>query len=90
MLIEHDRKRKSLSKKRSHNPTQITPRLQKMIDYLTDGLWHTTGAIARATNDNCETKTKHLLVGFGYHIETRYKGMTKNKRRITERRMLAF
>lgn len=80
----------TMTKKRSHNPTQITPRLQKMIDYLCDGMWHTTGAIARATNDLCETKTIHLLKKFGYRIETRYKGMTKNKRRITERRMLAF
>lgn len=81
---------KSLSKKRSHNPTQITERLQKMIGCLDDGLWHTTGALARATSDRSETKTIHLLKKFGYTIETRYKGMTKNKRRITERRMLPF
>lgn len=81
----------TMAKKRSHNPTQITPRLQKMIDYLSDNRWHTTGTIGRATCDNCETKTVSLLTKhFGYHIETRYKGMTKNKRRITERRMLAF
>ena len=79
----------TMTRERSHNPTQITPRLQKAIDFLSDNRWHTTGAIGRATNDLCETKTISLLTKkFGYNIKTRYKGMTKNKRRITERRMV--
>lgn len=75
---------------KSGNPKQITPRLQKMIDYLKDGLWHTTWDIATATGDRSETKTISLLRKFGYRIETEYRGTNINGRRVYHRRMLAF